>query len=118
MQLNTNTRTKVIDMTGHDFHPRFQAMTTNLFPEFKPLVDDFGGCLAIPLCKIPDSVYMDPHGDKFWGKMKLKMPEFIGNNAVNPNELITFEVRAILLYKDLKLIKNEFSSRQVLELLR
>ena len=118
LQLNSNTHLKVIDMTNHDFHSRFQAMTTNLFPEFKPLVDDFGGCLALPLCKIPNSVYMDPHGDKFWGKVKLKMPEVIGDHAVNPNELLTYEVRAILLYKDLKLMKDEFSSRKVLELSR
>jgi len=118
LQLNSNTHTRVMDFTGHNFHARFGAMTTNLFPEFKPLVDDFGGCVVIPLSKIPNSVYMSPHEDRMWGRISLTHPEYMGETEINPNEECIYEVRAILYYKDLRLIKNESSSKKVLQLQR
>ena len=116
--LNTNTHSRVLDFTGSDFHARFEAMTSNLYPEYATMVDDFGGCLVLPLSKIPNSVYMDPHDNKLWGKISLKMPPHIGEANIDPDETMTFEVRAILLYKDLRLMKNEFSTRKVLQLRR
>ena len=117
LRLNSNTHTRVLDFTGSNFKPRFEAMTANMFPQYETMVDDYGGIITIPLCKIPDSVYMDPHDDKFWGKITLRHPDHIGQPA-DPDETCTYEVRAIMLYKDLKFIKNEFSSRKMLELLR
>ena len=77
--------------------------------------DGFGACVVIPINKLPESVYMDPHDDTIWGKATLAIPDFIGSKQVS-NVAYRSTLRLTLVYKDLHLELNETGVRRVQDL--
>ena len=78
------------------------------------MTDGIGACVVVPLCKLPESVYMDPHDDSLHGKALLSFPSMI--RAAVLGEDLNFELRLTLVYKDRHLEVNQDGTRKLLDL--
>ena len=78
------------------------------------MTDGIGSCIVVPLCKLPESVYMDPHDDSLYGKAVLKFPGVLRRKQIDEN--LSFELRLTLVYKDRHLEVNEDGTRKLLDL--
>ena len=114
LTLHTNTRSRVFYYSGAA-HERLELLTVNNFPQYTPMRDGFGACVVVPINKLPESVYMDPHDDTIRGKATLSIPDFMGTKMVSDIDYRS-TLRLTLVYKDLHLELNDVGVRRVQDL--
>ena len=116
LTLHTNTKRNVI--TYKNAEARLAAFTSNHYPEYKHLVDHFGGCVAIPYSALPRSVYESGFDDELSGSITTRIPDAILGEHMEQIGLfeIEYEVAVVFVYKDYFITINDNSVQRVLDL--